>query len=100
MSSKKRISNEDRERVAEKVDDARNVKKIADALSIPHQTVSRLVKRYLETGMILYKSRCGHELSKLTDVLKHQVREWIEEAGTHTLKNLQNMIEIKFDLDV
>ncbi|KAG0441551.1 Paired box protein Pax-2-A [Dictyocoela muelleri] len=81
-------------------DDGIKVSEIARRLDINKSTVSRIIKRFVETGEISALVKGGNRRQKLTDIHNDAIREYLNENETLSLKEIQNKIKNQFNIRV
>lgn len=98
--SYKKISNEERRKIKNKVDSGISTKAISDALELNYWSVLKIVNNYQKTGSIDVKPKGGDTRSKLTPEMKTQIRTWVDENSTIKLQALCDKVLSTFDVDV
>ncbi|XP_029657634.1 uncharacterized protein LOC115231855 [Octopus sinensis] len=92
------VSNDVRESIINKSLDEYSTKDIAQLFNKKYQTVNSILKKFFKTGEVIPSKRGGDRRSKLTDEMKQELVEYVDEDCTKSLKDLSEWIFFKFNL--
>ncbi|KAF7692937.1 Paired box protein Pax-2a [Cucumispora dikerogammari] len=94
------ITNEDRRRIVEKSLEGHSTLSISDMLNIKYQSISTISRKYYRIGEVMPTRRGGDRRSKLTDTIKEQVLEYVDQDCTRTLRQIVDYIYKTFTIRV
>ncbi|KAF7685434.1 hypothetical protein CDIK_3817, partial [Cucumispora dikerogammari] len=82
------VSQEDRERIIAKSLEGHSVSSIASMYDVKYQTISSIIRKYLQTGLVIPEKRRGDRRTKLSLHVKNALLIYIDAECTKTLKEL------------
>jgi transposase len=88
-STRKKTSDEDRSRIIEAYSNQQKTATIAQILGINRSTVNGVIKIYQKENRITGKKRGGVQTKKLTEGHQDQIRRWVDEDCSLTLRQLK-----------
>ncbi|KAF7687784.1 hypothetical protein CDIK_3019 [Cucumispora dikerogammari] len=94
------VSNEDRKRIVDKTLEGHSNRSIANMFGLKYQTVNSIVRKYLRTGDILVVKRGGDRRSKITEEIKMQILQYVDDQCTRTLQEIATWVFEKFQKQV
>jgi transposase len=100
MIQKVQVSNTDRERIVDAYLSGRVASSIAEILGINRSTVYGIIKAYKDDGRIQAKMRGGVQAKKLSPLHREQVKSWVDENCSLTLKSLATKCCETFNISV
>lgn len=98
---KKNLSDETRKKILKAYTDSKlSPTEISKLFDMPRTTISTILNRWKNDGVIVAKSKGGDKRSKLTDRMKLKLREWVDNDSSITLKKLKlNILQEFHELD-
>jgi transposase len=93
-------SNADRQRVVEAYVQGQAAQTIAQIMSIKRTTVNSIIKQYSSKNKIEKATRGGPRNSKLNQLQKNTIREWVDEDCSITLRKMKERCLANFSIDV
>ena len=93
-------SNEDRQRVVEAYIQNQSASTIAMIMGLKRTTVSSIIKQYTTSNKVEKAPRGGPRHSKLNQIQKNTIREWVDDDCGQTLKRLKEKCLREFNIDV
>lgn len=98
-SSNKTISNDVRTIIIRMiVDEGRSQKEVSNLLHIPRTTIEGIHRRYRDTGSILPGRATAAHRTILTDELKNQIRELVNDNITVTIQEIKDQLQVNVTL--
>lgn len=93
-------SNIDRQRVIESYLSGNSVATISSVIRMKRSTVAGIIKLYQNTGRILANVRGGARYTKLNENHKNEIKRWIDEDCTLSLRLIRNKMKDNFNISV
>jgi transposase len=89
MARRKKISDLDRQRIVNSYSAGQSAKSISEVLGIGKSAIYAVLKIYKQENRVEAKKRGGHQTKKLSDEHKQQIKSWVDENCSLTLRKIK-----------
>ena len=100
MTKYQTICNVDRERICNSYLGGNTVSQIAKTFDMKRTTVHHIVQKFLKSGVTESERKGGCRLPKLNDDHKNQIKLWVDENCSLSLKKISEMVLAEFGIKI